>query len=210
MERIETVDTKDPETNRPELTVMVPVYNEEGNLDQLHERLVKTLDEYGKSYEVLFIDDGSTDRSYERLKTVFERNPRVRVLRFARNFGQQLAIMAGFHHARGDVVVLLDADLQVMPEEIPLLVNKLAEGYDIVYGIRQRRKDPLVRRVGSWCMSHLLYRVTGINIPDGASAFTALDRKFVDTINLYNEKTRYLSGLFAGGCFVAQGIERDR
>jgi len=185
------------ETIRPILTVVVPVFNEAENIGDLYGRLKQTLDGYGKSYELLFIDDGSTDDSYAKLRDLHERDESARVVRFLRNFGQQMAVAAGFEYARGDVVILIDADLQTMPEDIPLLADKLAEGYDIVYGVRERRKDPLVRRIGSWCMSHLLYRVTGIGIPDAATAFIALDRKFVDSIRLYNERSKYFSGLFA-------------
>ena len=186
-----------PGKARPGLTVIVPVFNEEENIGSLHGRLARTLDSYGKSYELLFIDDGSTDGSYAKLEALHDRDRNVRVVRFLRNFGQQMAVAAGFEYALGDVVVLIDADLQTMPEEVPLLVDKLAEGFDIVYGVRERRRDPFVRRIGSWCMSHLLYRVTGIGIPDAATAFIALDRKFVDSIRLYNERSKYFSGLFA-------------
>lgn len=179
------------------LSVVIPVFNEESNLPPLYDRLKAALDAYGTPHELLFIDDGSIDNSFRVLKELHERDSRVRVVRFARNFGQQMAVAAGLRYARGDVIVLIDADLQTMPEEIPILVDKLAEGYDIVYGIRQRRKDPLLRRIGSWCMSHLLYRITGIDIPDSASGFIALNRDFVNSINLFNEKSKYFSGLFA-------------
>lgn len=184
-------------TGRPELTIVIPVFNEEGNLDDLYHRLVGTLDVYGKPYEVLFIDDGSTDRSFDQLKDLHARNKMVRVVRFLRNFGQQMAISAGFQYARGDKIVLMDADLQTSPEDIPKLVDKLADDYDIVYGIRTQRVGSLLRRVGSWGMSHMLYRVTGVDVPDSASGFTALDRRLVNRINLYNEKTKFFSGLFA-------------
>lgn len=183
--------------NRPAVTVVIPVCNEEGNLAVLHERLTQTLQQYGKPYEVIYIDDGSRDRSFDSLEGLYERDAAVRVVRLARNFGQQMAISAGFQYARGNVVVLLDADLQVAPEEIPKMVDKLAEGYDIVYGVRTCRVDSLLRRVGSWCMSHLLYRFTGIDLPDNATGFAALDRRFVESIKLFNEKSKYLSGLFA-------------
>ncbi len=185
------------EPHHPALTIIVPVYNEAGNLERLYERLKETLLQYHQSYEVLFIEDGSRDGSFEILKGLFEREEAVRVVRFIRNFGQQMALAAGFQYARGDVIVLLDADLQVAPEEIPRLVDKLKEGYDIVYGIRTGRVGSLVRRVGSWLMSHLLYRVTGIDVPDSASGFIAMDRRLVQTINLYNERSKYFSGLFA-------------
>ncbi|HOE66647.1 MAG TPA: glycosyltransferase family 2 protein [Candidatus Hydrogenedentes bacterium] len=180
-----------------ELTVLVPVFNEEDNIGFLYERLISTLDAYGKSFELLFIEDGSVDRSFEKLAALHHADARVRVVRFARNFGQQMAISAGLQYGRGEVIVLIDADLQAPPEEIPRLVDKLAEGYDIVYGVRKGRIDSLLRRVGSWGMSHLLYRITGIDIPDSASGFTALDRRFVENINLYSDKSKYFSGLFA-------------
>ncbi|MCD6288828.1 MAG: glycosyltransferase family 2 protein [Candidatus Hydrogenedentes bacterium] len=183
---------------RPELTVVIPVFNEEGNLDDLYRRLVDTLESYGKTYEILFVDDGSMDRSFDQLEQLYQQHPTtVRVVRFVRNFGQQMAISAGLQYARGNVVVLMDADLQISPEDIPKLVNKLDEGYDIVYGIRTQRVGSLLRRIGSWGMSHLLYRITGLDVPDGASGFTALDRRFVNKINLFNERTKYFSGLFA-------------
>ncbi len=182
---------------RPALTVIIPVFNEEGNLDSLYGRLKDTLQQYGRSYEILFIEDGSTDDSFEGLKRLHDHDPAVRVVRFARNFGQQMAVSAGFQYARGEVVVLMDADLQVAPEEIPPLADKLAEGYDIVYGVRTQRLGSLLRRMGSWGMSHLLYRVTGIDIPDSATGFLACNRGFVDTIKLFNEKSKYLNGLFA-------------
>ncbi|MBI4559417.1 MAG: glycosyltransferase family 2 protein [Candidatus Hydrogenedentes bacterium] len=179
------------------LSVIIPVYNEEGNLDHLYGRLSKTLREYGLSHEILFVDDGSTDQSAAILRRLYESDSSVRVVRFARNFGQQMAWSAGLRYARGEMIVQLDADLQTAPEEIPKLVDKLREGYDVVYGVRSGRVGSLVRRAGSWLMSNLLYRVTGIDIPDSASGFTALDRRFVNTINLYNEKSRYLNGLLA-------------
>jgi len=182
---------------RPEITVVIPVCNEEANLNPLYERLAALLGSYGRTYEILFIDDGSTDGSFDVLKRLYEGDAAVRVIRFARNFGQQMAISAGLTYARGQVVVLLDADLQTPPEAIPTLVEKLEEGYDIVYGVRTRRLDSLLRRVGSWCMSHLLYRVTRIDVPDSATGFAALDRRFVESIKLFNEKSKYLNGLFA-------------
>lgn len=185
------------DARRPDISVVVPVFNEEGNIANLYGRLKTTLEPLDCTFELLFVDDGSRDASYERLAALYRDDERVRVIRFVRNFGQQMAVAAGFQHARGRAIVLIDADLQTAPEDIPLLLAKLAEGYDIVYGVRERRKDPLVRRAGSWCMSHLLYRVTGIDIPDSASGFIALDRRFVENINLFNERSKYLSGLFA-------------
>ena len=189
--------TPDTNARRRELSVVVPAFNEEENVDLVHQRLTETLKAYGKTYEIVFVEDGSTDRTFELLKSIHERDPAVRVIRFARNFGQQMAIAAGLRYAYGDVVVLIDADMQTLPEEIPMLVDKLAEGYDIVYGVRQHRRDPWWRRLGSRAVSYMVCRVTGIEVPDSSSAFIALDRRFVDHINLYHEKTKYFSGLFA-------------
>jgi dolichol-phosphate mannosyltransferase len=180
-----------------ELTVVVPVFDEEGNLDHLHERLTSVLENHEESYELLFIEDGSTDSSFAKLRALHESDRHVRVVRFVRNFGQQMAVAAGFRYARGNTVVLIDADLQTRPEDIPRLCEKLAEGYDIVYGVRGDRQDPLVRRVGSWAMSHLLFRITGIGVPDSSSGFIALDRRFVESVKLYGEKSKYFNGLFA-------------
>ncbi len=180
-----------------ELSVAVPVFDEEGNLEHLHERLTSVLEEMGESYELLFIDDGSKDGSFDTLRRLHESDSHVRVVRFARNFGQQMAVAAAFRYVRGSTVVLIDADLQTRPEDIPKLCGKLSEGYDIVYGIRRNRKDPLLRRMGSWAMSHLLFRITGIGVPDSSSGFIALDRRFVESIKLYGEKSKYFNGLFA-------------
>lgn len=180
-----------------DITVMVPVFNEEGNLDILYERLTRTLKSYGKSYEIVFIDDGSTDRSYEMLKGLHAKDPAVRVVRFLRNFGQQSAIAAAFSYARGSAIIQMDADLQISPEEIPPLVDKLNEGYDVVYGLRVERHDSLIRRVGSWGMSALLYRFMKMDIPDGATGFLALSGDFARHISLFNEKSKYFNGLYA-------------
>jgi undecaprenyl-phosphate 4-deoxy-4-formamido-L-arabinose transferase len=181
----------------PELSVCIPVYNESGNLALLHQRLTDTLAAYGKTYELVFVDDGSTDGSLEILTDLSAKDPHIRILRFFRNFGQQMAVLAAFHDARGESVVLIDADLQTHPEDIPPLVDELLKGYDIVYGQRKHRKDPWYRTVTSRCMSMMLNKVTGIRVPDSSSGFIALSRVFLDTVNLYNEKTKFHAPLLA-------------
>jgi len=192
-----TPPADDVEEHQRDLSVVVPMFNEEENVEYLYQRLTDTLKSYGKSYEIVFVEDGSTDGTFTLLQDLYERDPAVRVIRFARNFGQQMATAAGLRYARGEVIVLIDADMQTAPEDIPMLVDELAKGYDIVYGVRQKRRDPLWRRLGSWGVSHMLYRVTGVDVPDSASGFIALDREFVNHINLFNEKAKFLSGLFA-------------
>lgn len=183
--------------NAPDISVIIPVYNEEGNLDALRAELWPVLEGLGESFEVLFVDDGSTDGSPVILRRFAEEDPRIRVIRFARNFGQQMANTAGLRHARGCAVIIMDADLQTPAEHIPELLAKLREGYDIVYGRRERTHDPLYRRWGSRAAGFLINKTTGFRIPDSASGFVALDERLVKTVNRYNDRSRYLSGLFA-------------
>jgi glycosyltransferase involved in cell wall biosynthesis len=185
------------DSEAPSITVVVPVYNEAGCLTELHERINSTLGGYGAPYELLFVDDGSQDGSWELLRRFHEKDAGVRVVRFVRNFGQQMALSAGLSFARGNTIVLIDADLQTAPEDIPKLVDKLSEGYDIVYGVRRKRKDPWYRRAGSWVVSWALRRLTDIDIPDSATGFLALDRRLVDHTKLFCEKTKFHSGTFA-------------
>lgn len=180
-----------------DVSVVIPVYNEEASLDELRQELFPVLEALGKSFEVVFVDDGSTDKSPEILRSFHEADPRVRVVRFARNFGQQMANTAGLKYARGHAVVIMDADLQTPAKHIPELLDKLAEGYDIIYGKRERIKGPLYRRIGTRIANHLICRMTGFSIPDSASGFLALDEKLVHNVNRFNDKSRYLSGLFA-------------
>lgn len=184
------------ELTSPNLTVVVPVYNEAGNIERLLPRIEGALE--GRfDYEVLFVDDGSQDNSWDILQKSFEQDERVRAVRFVRNFGQQMALSAGLAYARGQTVVLIDADLQTQPEDIPRLVEKLAEGYDIVYGVRRHRKDPLYRRLGSWAVSLALSKLTKLDIPDSSTGFIALDRRLVEHTKLFCDKTKYYSGIFA-------------
>lgn len=118
------------------LSVVIPAYNEEENVPILYEKLKKVLDSLGEDYEIIFVDDGSTDGTYQRLKQLAEKDSRLKVIRFKRNYGQTAAMSAGFEHAKGDVIITLDADLQNDPEDIPILLEKLKEGYHVVSGWR--------------------------------------------------------------------------
>ena len=137
------------ESARPEITVLIPVLNEEGSLPTLYQRLTETLGALGRSYEILFIDDGSRDATPRLMREFAAVDPRVRIVELSRNFGQHAAIFAGFEEARGDILVTLDADLQNPPEEIPVLIAKIDEGFDVVGGWRENRQDPFFRRFAS-------------------------------------------------------------
>ncbi len=183
--------------NRPALSVVVPMFNEEENVEHLYRRLETTLKEYGLSYELIFVEDGSSDGTFEKLMALHEQNSSVIVLRFARNFGQQMALWAGLRQSRGDVVVLIDADMQYSPEDIPRLVDRLSEGYEIVYGKRAERSDSWLRKKGSALLLRFFRNGSGVDFPDTMSCFAALDRRLVDKLLLFNEKNKFWGGLFA-------------
>ncbi len=175
-------------------SVVIPVFNEEGNLEPLYTRLTKVMKDLGKPYEIVFVDDGSSDRSFQVLKDIHSKDKRVRVIRFTRNFGQHPAIMAGFSAAGGEIIITLDADLQNPPEEIPKLIRKLDDGYEVVFGVFERRKHSAFRRAGSWFAKWVLARI----LPVGAtnlSGFRVLRSYTVAQLKLLNEKSKFLDGL---------------
>jgi len=140
---------------RPHVSAVIPVYNEEANLPELNERMTKALDGMGKSWELVYVDDGSADRSLELLSALSAKQPNIRVVEFNRNYGQHAAVFAGLAQTRGEIVVTLDADLQNPPEEVPKLVSKMEEGYDVVGSVRKNRQDPLFRRLASKLVNRL-------------------------------------------------------
>src|SRR5882762_93198 len=168
----------------PLLSVIIPVYNEEPGLQALFDRLYPALDKLGISYEVLFVNDGSHDRSPAMLKDQFLKHPEVtRVILFNANYGQHMAIVAGFEHSRGERIVTLDADLQNPPEEIGKLLAKMDEGYDYVGGVRYERQDTWFRRNASLLLNRLRERTTRIHMTDQGCMLRAYDRQIVDAIN---------------------------
>jgi polyisoprenyl-phosphate glycosyltransferase len=176
-------------SNAIAISVIVPVFNEEENLSELYRRLSDTLARMGQQYELLFVDDGSSDRSIQILRDIQAGDGRVRVIKLARNFGQHPAIVAALHRARGQAVVLIDADLQNPPEEIERMYEKFREGADVVYGIRAGRADAGWRRFGSRFVMWLIERVLGVRIPDDMiSGFRVIDRKVVRTLNNIREQ----------------------
>ena len=165
--------------NLVELSVVVPVYNEEDNIEELVRRLSVVLDSTKKTYEVIFVDDGSKDRSFGMLRICALKNPSFKVIRFNRNYGQHSAIFAGFSHARGDVVVTLDADLQNPPEEIPKLLHKMEEGYEVVSGYRQNRQDSLCRKIPSFFVALITSKLVGVQLRDYGCMLRAYRKELV-------------------------------
>ncbi len=181
---------------RPEISVVIPVYNEEAGLAGLFARLYPALDALGPSYEVIFVNDGSRDRSAALLREQFQRRPEVtRVVLFNGNFGQHLAIMAGFEASRGHKVVTLDADLQNPPEEIAKLLAKMDEGYDYVGTIRRQRQDNAFRRYASRLMNRIRHRITRIRITDQGCMLRCYSRPIVDAINDCREVNTFIPAL---------------
>jgi undecaprenyl-phosphate 4-deoxy-4-formamido-L-arabinose transferase len=180
----------------PEISVVIPVFNEAENLRELGERLIRTLTAMDRPFEIIFVDDGSTDGSWEMLSDLNGRYPQnIRALQFHRNFGQHQAIFAGFQAARGKVMVTLDADLQNPPEEIPRLVAKIDEGYDTVGGWRQNRQDSIFRRLPSQLVNTVMSRVTGVKLRDYGCMLRAYRRSVVDSINRCQESSSFIPAL---------------
>jgi undecaprenyl-phosphate 4-deoxy-4-formamido-L-arabinose transferase len=178
------------------LSVVIPIYNEEAGLPALFARLYPALDQLGGSYEVIFVNDGSRDRSAAILREQFARRPEVtRVVLLNGNFGQHMAIMAGFERVRGERVVTLDADLQNPPEEIAKLLAKMDEGYDYVGGVRSERHDNAFRRYGSRAMNRLRERVTHIRMTDQGCMLRAYSRDIVEAINACREVSTFIPAL---------------
>jgi len=181
---------------KPVVSVVIPVYNEEAGLEALFARLYPALDALGEPYEIVFINDGSRDRSAAMLREQFERRPDVtKVVLFNGNFGQHLAIMAGFEHCGGEIIITLDADLQNPPEEVGNLVAKMREGYDYVGTIRRQRRDSWFRRTASKAMNGLREGITRIKMTDQGCMLRAYSRAIVDAINACREINTFIPAL---------------
>ncbi len=176
-----------------DLSVVIPVLNEEPNLRPLYESLRAVLDGLGMSWEVIFVDDGSQDASFDLLKQIAAADSHVKALRFGRRFGQTAALSAGFDESTGSVIVTMDADMQNDPQDIPILLETMAKGYDVVSGWRRRRKDPfLTRRIPSFLANWLVSWVTALHLHDYGCSLKAYRREIVANLNLYGEMHRFI------------------
>ncbi|GAB3906631.1 glycosyltransferase family 2 protein [Larkinella knui] len=180
-------------TDKLQLSVVIPLYNEDESLPELHDWIVRVMTEQGYLYEILFIDDGSTDRSWEVISRLSERNPNVRGIRFTRNYGKTAALQTGFQASRGQVVITLDADLQDSPDEIPELYRMITvEGYDLVSGWKQKRYDPLTKTIPTKFFNAVSRWVSGVHLHDFNSGIKAYRQAVVKSMNLYGEMHRNL------------------
>lgn len=198
--------------NSIDLTIVIPVFNEESNLEPLYREIVSTLSVAGLAYEIIAVDDGSSDNSFEKLQEIQKNGPQLRIIRFRRNFGQTAALSAGFKYARGRIIVPMDADGQNDPVDIPRLLNKLDQGYDIVSGWRKERKDNAVTRtfpsrIANW----LIGRITGVRLHDYGCTLKAYRAESLKSIRLYGEMHRFIPALARwGGEKVGETVVNHR
>jgi glycosyltransferase involved in cell wall biosynthesis len=176
-----------------EYSIVIPVYNEAENLRKLYSKLCAAMDSIGGEYEIIFVDDGSTDSGLEILKSIAQSDNRVKIIELARNFGQTAALSAGINSANGEIIILMDADLQNDPEDIPVLISKLKEGYDLVSGWRKKRSDPFFARTLPSILANLMIAViTQIKLHDFGCTLKAYRRSLLGDINLYGEMHRLI------------------
>jgi glycosyltransferase involved in cell wall biosynthesis len=196
-----------PAPDAPVLSIVVPLLNEEAVLEQTYAALKKTLDALGETYELVFVDDGSTDRSRAILAAKALRDPMVRVVGLSRNFGHEMATTAGLRHARGQAAIVIDADLQDPPELIAEFVAKWREGYQVVYGVRQERKgETVLKKVTSFLFYRLMGRIADVAIPPDTGDFRLMDRRVLDVYAQLEEDPRFFRGLVSWIGFRQIGV----
>ncbi len=194
----------------PKYCVVIPIFNEEETLDELWNRLSSVLGSLDGGSEVIFVDDGSHDTSLSMLMTMADRHSEIKVLSLSRNFGHQCALMAGLDHASGQAVILMDGDLQDSPEAILAFVDCWQQGYDVVYAIRQKRKEGLLKRVAFKAFYRIQTVLSNISLPVDAGIFSLMDRKVVLALRRMPERNKYLSGLRAYAGFKQTGVLVER
>ena len=175
------------------ISIVIPVFNEEKSLEELNKRLLVVCNSLDSEFEIIYVDDGSSDKSLDIIKKFCVSHKFIHFITFYRNFGQHAAVMAGFKHARGDIIMTLDADLQNPPEEIPKFLDKMKEGYDIVAGKRVNRKDRLSRKIPSYFMNKIISSLTGVRLNDYGCMMRAYRRDIVSKLLQYGEKNLYLT-----------------
>ncbi len=180
----------------PKYSIVVPFHNEEENVTVLYARLKQVMEQVGESFELVLVEDGSSDRTYKLLEEIAAVDSRVLVVKLRRNFGQTSALAAGFDHASGEFILAMDGDLQHDPNDIPSFLEKLEEGYDVVSGWRRDRVDSLLmRRIPSFCANWLMVLISGVHIHDFGTTFKAYRREVIENISLYGEMHRFIPAL---------------
>jgi len=192
-------------------SIVAPVYNEIDNIPELYRRIKEVMDSSGESWEFILVDDGSTDGSTERIRELARKDSTVRPVIFARNFGHQVAITAGWDYARGDAIIIIDADLQDPPETILELAKKWKEGYEVVYAVRAEREgESWFKKFTAALFYRLIYRITDVKIPVDTGDFRLMDRKVVNVLKQMRERHRFPRGMSAWVGFRQTGVEYKR
>ena len=208
MQKTEIVETT---SEQPVYSIIAPVFNEEETLPHFYRRVVDVMEGIGESFELVLINDGSSDGSFLRMQDLHQRDPRVRVIDFSRNFGHQIAISAGLDHARGRAVIVIDADLQDPPEVIPELIKHWKGGAEVVYAQRSRRKgETRFKLLTAAAFYWLIARITSVNIPHDTGDFRLLDRRVVDALVKMREHHRFMRGLSAWVGFRQEAVFYER
>lgn len=192
------------------ISVVIPCYNEQEVLPELFRRMTEAAKSWGTDWEIICVDDGSDDKTLELLADQHEKNPKWSVLSFSRNFGHQTAVSAGMFHASGDAVMIIDADLQDPPEEMHRFIRKWQEGYEIVYAIRQHRKEGILKKISYWTFYRMLSKIIDFKIPLDSGDFCIMDRRVVDILNSMPERNRFVRGLRAWSGFKQTGLVYER
>ena len=191
-------------------SIVLPVYNEQENLTSLFTRVNKALQSLKKDFEIIFINDGSHDKTKDILEDLHKKNNNIKIINFSRNFGHQTAVTAGLDFASGEQVAILDADLQDPPEILPKFFTKLDEGYDVVYAIRKKRKENIFKRIAYSLFYKILHLIASVDIPLDSGDFCVLSRRMVKTINSFPERNRFIRGLRSWAGFKQIGLEYER
>lgn len=192
------------------VSIVIPVYNSEKIQKELYTRLVNVLSKYNTNYEIIFINDGSQDNSIENLKQLCLNDKDVKLIDFSRNFGHQSAIMAGFNKASGDIIAVIDDDLQDPPEILSTFIDKLNEGYDVVYGIRKKRKENFLKRSFFYIFYRVLRLLSSHDIPFDTGDFCVMNRKVLENLNRFPETNKFIRGIRSWIGFRQIGIEYER
>ena len=193
--------------DRPRYSIVAPIYNEEGNIQILYDRICQVMDSTGESWELVTVNDGSRDRSLELLEALAQKDPRIKVVNFARNFGHQIAVTAGLDYTSGEAVVIIDADLQDPPEMILEMIERWKAGYQVVYAVREQRKGESWFKLFTAKMFYrVIYRITDVDIPVDTGDFRLMDRKVVDVLKAMREHNRFIRGMTSWVGFKQTGV----
>ena len=181
--------------NPPDLSIIIPINNEEGNIVPLHQKLLVQLQRVQRNYEIIIVDDGSTDSTFEKITQLHMQDPYIKIIKLRKNFGKSTALDVAFHYAKGQIIITMDGDLQDDPEEIPRFLSKIDEGYDLVCGWKYPRRDPITKTLPSRIFNRLICFITGLDLHDFNCGFKAYRKRALEDLHLYGEMHRYIPAL---------------